>query len=97
MLLRDRDAGTDHHRHGGSMLDEILVCWDPEARLDSSPLLDLLNAVALCGADEAQTGNLPPGRRGGLVGVSRKRAPPWEGPLPAAPRRTGRLRQFLAH
>jgi hypothetical protein len=86
MLLRDRDAGTDHHRHGGSrwdqwaarlaaapapysragitaairfyasMLDEILACWDPEARLDSSPLLDLLSAVDLYGANEAQAG-----------------------------------------
>jgi len=67
MLLRDRDAGTNHHRHGGSrwdqwaarlaaapapysragitaairfyasMLDEILACWDPEARLDKQP------------------------------------------------------------
>jgi len=83
MLLRDRDAGTSHHRHGGSrwdqwaarlaaapapysragitaairfyasMLDEILACWDPEARLNSGPLLDLLSAVDLYGADEA--------------------------------------------
>jgi hypothetical protein len=83
MLLRDRDAGTDHHRHGGSrwdqwaarlatapapysragltaairfytsMLDEIVACWDSEARLDSSPLLDLLSAVDLYGANEA--------------------------------------------
>jgi hypothetical protein len=35
------------------MLDEILACWDPEARLGSSPLLDLLSAVDLYGADEA--------------------------------------------
>jgi hypothetical protein len=35
------------------MLAEILVCWDPDARLDSRPLLDLLSAADLYGADEA--------------------------------------------